>query len=78
MFSTHLVIQPTTNSARRPAVLVQEVGEVGLASANVVVDGVLVLAAREELDGREGADAVLGRNRAVLLGVGIEVGDHAL
>lgn len=75
---TYQVIQPTTNSPARTAVLVQELREIGLAASLLVLDRSFIFALGEELDSWEGSDFVF-RGKAFVLGcVSVDVSYDAV
>ena len=73
----HLVVESSSNRTLGSTLLIHKVHEVFLSSTTFIVNAFLV-ALGEELDRREGADAVLGREGTVVLRVGVDIRDEAL
>ena len=74
------IIKESTDSAVSAAVLIEELDERLLSARTVVLDRLSIRGStlREELDRREGADAVLGREGTVVLRVSVDIRDEAL
>ena len=74
------VVETTSDSTLSTAFLVQEINKRLLATATGVGKRVLLVftALSEELDGREGADAIHHSDGLVVTGVGIHVGEDAV
>jgi hypothetical protein len=58
------------------ALFVQELDKVSLLTTTFIVDGLAPLG--EELDGRERLDAIFGGERAIGLGIGVNVSNNTL
>jgi hypothetical protein len=73
---THLVVQAAAHSAVSTTLFVQELNKVRLLAATFIVDGLTTFG--EELYRGERLNAVSLRNRAIGLGVGVNVCNNTL
>jgi hypothetical protein len=75
---THLVIESTTNCSIGAAVFVQELDEVSLATALLIIDNLLICALGEELDCRETPDLVFELDLSVLRSIRVKIRNDTL
>ena len=73
-----LFVEAATDSAVGAALFVEEVGEISLGTALHEIDGGLVVALGEELDGGEATDFVFGCKGTVGLGISVDISNNTL